>query len=180
MCVIRPADANETAYAWRAAMLRREGPTILALTRQGVPVLDRDKVAGAEGVLKGAYILSRENAVAPDVILMSTGSEVQLILEAQKILAEDKIYARVVSMPCWELFLQQPQEYRDEVLPPDVNARLAVEAGSPLGWRDWVGDNGDIIGLSRFGASAPYKEILKHLGFTVENVVQRARKLLKK
>jgi transketolase len=145
-----------------------------------VPVLDRDKVAGAEGVLKGAYILSRENAVAPDVILMSTGSEVQLILEAQKILAEDTIYARVVSMPCWELFLQQPQEYRDEVLPPDVNARLAVEAGSPLGWRDWVGDNGDIIGLSRFGASAPYKEILKHLGFTVENVVQRARKLLKK
>ena len=180
MCIIRPADANETAYAWRAAMMRGEGPTVLALTRQGVPVFDREKVAGADGVLKGAYVLSKEEADRPEVILMATGSEVQLILEAQKILAAEDIQARVVSMPSWELFRGQSREYRDEVLPPDVKARLAVEAGSPLGWRDWVGDNGDIIGLSSFGASAPYKEIFRRFGFTVENVVERARKLLGK
>ncbi len=180
VCVIRPADANETAYAWRAAMARMEGPTILVLTRQGMPVFDRDNVAGADGLLKGAYILSRENAGPPHVILIATGSEVQLVLEAQKTLAEDKISTRVVSMPSWELFLRQPKKYRDEVLPPDVKARLAVEAGSPLGWRNWVGDGGDIIGISRFGASAPYKEIFKHFGFTVDNVVESARKLLGK
>jgi len=178
MCVIRPADANETAYAWRAAMARTEGPTILVLTRQGVPVPDRNRLGGAEGVLKGAYVLSRENAPVPDVILMASGSEVQLILEAQKILAEGNIHARVVSMPSWELFLVQPREYRDEILPPGVKARLAVEAGSPLGWREWVGDGGDVIGITRFGASAPYKEIFRHFGFTVENVVERAGRLV--
>jgi transketolase len=180
ICVIRPADANETAWAWRAAILRMQGPTILVLTRQGLPVFDRDKVAGAEGVLKGAYILSRETAARPDLILMATGSEVQLILEAQKKLAEENISARVVSMPSWELFLDQPQEYRDEVLPPEITARLAVEAGAPLGWHEWVGDNGDIIGITRFGASAPAKEMFKHYGFTVENVVEKAKKLVKR
>ncbi len=180
MCVIRPADANETAWAWRAAMLRTEGPTIIVLTRQGVPVLDREKVAGAEGVLKGAYVLSRENSDAPDIILLATGSEVQLILEAQKKLAEENISARVVSMPSWELFVQQPDEYRHEVLPPGIRARLAVEAGSPLGWRDWVGDHGDIIGVTRFGASAPAREMFRHYGFIVENVVEKAKKLLGK
>jgi transketolase len=180
MCVIRPADANETAYAWRAAMLRKGGPTILVLTRQGLPVFDRARLSGAEGVLKGAYIMSRENAAAPDIILMATGSEVQLTLQAQERLAAENIAARVVSMPSWELFREQPREYLDEVLPPGITARLAVEAGAPLGWRDWVGDRGDIIGITRFGASAPAKEVFKHLGFTIENVVERAKKLLGK
>jgi transketolase len=180
ICIIRPADANETAYAWRAAMLRREGPTILVLTRQGLPVFDRSKLAGAEGVLKGAYVMSKENGAAPDIILIATGSEVQLILQAQQTLTAENIAARVVSMPSWELFREQPREYRDEVLPPEITARLAVEAGAPLGWRDWVGDRGDIIGITRFGASAPAKEVFKHLGFTVENVVERAKNLLGK
>jgi transketolase len=177
ICVIRPADANETAWAWRAAMLRIEGPTILVLTRQGLPVFDREKVAGAEGLLKGAYILSGESTARPDIILMASGSEVQLILEAQKKLAEENISARVVSMPSWEIFSDQSQEHKDEVLPPDITARLAVEAGSPFGWREWVGDCGDIIGITRFGASAPAKEMFKNYGFTVENVVERAKKL---
>jgi transketolase len=180
ICVIRPADANETAWAWRAAMLRTQGPTILVLSRQGLPVFDRSKFAGAEGVLKGAYILSRETAARPDIILMATGSEVQLILEAQKRLAEENVSARVVSMPSWELFLDQPWEYRNEVLPPEIKARLSVEAGAPLGWRDWVGDSGDIIAVTSFGASAPAKEMFRHYGFTVENVVERAKKVVGK
>jgi len=180
MCVIRPADANETAYAWRAAMMRRDGPTVLVLTRQGVATLDRGKLAGAEGVLKGAYILSKETGERPDVVLIASGSEVHLILAAQEKLAAERIQARVVSMPSWELFREQPQSYRDEVLPPQVKARVAVEAGSPQGWRDWVGDTGDIIAISKFGASAPYKELFKHYGFTVENVVERAKRLIGK
>jgi transketolase len=178
MCVIRPADANETAWAWRAAMLRTEGPTILALTRQGLPVFNQNIVAGAEGVLKGAYILSREDTDRPDVILIATGSEVHLILEARTVLAKDNINARVVSMPSWELFRKQPSEYRDAVLPPDIKARLAVEAGAPLGWCEWIGDEGDIIGISRFGASAPGGEIFRQLGFTVENIVEKSRKVV--
>jgi transketolase len=178
MCVIRPADANETAWAWRAAMLRTEGPTILALTRQGLPVFNQNIVAGAEGVLKGAYILSREDTDRPDVILIATGSEVHLILEARTVLAKENINARVVSMPSWELFRKQPSEYRDAVLPPDIKARLAVEAGAPLGWCEWVGDEGDIIGISRFGASAPGGEIFRQLGFTVENIVEKSRKVV--
>jgi len=180
ICIIRPADANEAAHAWRAAMRRRRGPAMLVLTRQGVPVFDRGKVAGAEGLLKGAYVLSRERGAAPDVILMASGSEVQLIFGAQEKLASEGIDARIVSMPSWELFLQQPQSYRDEVLPPEVKERLAVEAGAPLGWRDWVGDAGDIIGITTFGASAPARENFHHYGFTVENVVERAKKLLGK
>jgi len=177
MCVIRPADANETAYAWRVAMTRCTGPTLMALTRQNVPTFDRAKLASAEGVLKGAYVLSKEKGAGPDVILIATGSEVQLILAAQEKLAAQAIDARVVSMPSWELFREQPPEYRDAVLPPDVRARLAVEAGSPQGWRDWVTEAGDILGIETFGASAPYKEIFKHYGFTVENVVERAKKV---
>jgi transketolase len=178
MCVIRPADANETAWAWRAAMLHTTGPTMLVLTRQGLPVLDRSVAAGAEGVMKGAYVLLREESDRPDLILIATGSEVRLIVEARRVLAGENIQARVVSMPSWELFLEQPEEYRDAVLPPDVRKRLAVEAGTPLGWREWVGDEGDVIGISRFGASAPAGEIFRQMGFTVENVVERAKKLL--
>jgi transketolase len=180
ICVIRPADANETAYAWRAAMERTNGPTMLVLSRQNLPILDRSKPAGAEGVLKGAYILAKENTESPDIILIASGAEVHLLLQAQEQLLRTQINARVVSMASWELFREQPQSYRDEVLPPEIRARLAVEAGSPLGWRDWVGDQGDIIGITRFGASAPAKELFRQYGFTVENIVERAKKLIER
>ena len=178
MRVMRPADANETAYAWRAAMEHASGPTMLVLTRQNLPVYDRAGLGGAEGVLKGGYVISRENATRPDIILMATGSEVQLVLAASEALAADNISARVVSMPSWELFRDQPREYRDQVLPPEIGARLAVEAGSSFGWREWVGDKGAVIAVDRFGASAPAGEIFKHYGFTVENVVARAKEII--
>ncbi len=178
--LIRPADANETAFAWRAALRRRNGPTILVLTRQGLPIIDRQHYAGAEGVLKGAYVLSREKGSRPDALLLASGSEVAIILEAQKRLAVEGIDARVVSMPSWELFRDQPPEYRDEVLPPAVKARVAVEAAAPFGWREWVGDAGEIIGVNRFGASAPYKVIYEKLGLTPENVVEKTKKVLDK
>ena len=178
--IIRPADANEVAFAWRVAMEHTEGPTMLVLTRQGLPIFDRNKMTSAAELYKGAYVLSREKSGAADIILMASGSEVSLIMEAQETLAKEGIDARVVSMPCWELFLKQPQEYHDEVIPPEVKARLAVEAGVPLGWHQWVGDGGDIIGINKFGASAPASENFKQYGFTVENVVQRAKKLIGK
>ncbi|MRR33216.1 transketolase [bacterium] len=178
MRVMRPADANETAYAWRAAMEHATGPTMLVLTRQNLPVFDRAGLGHAEGVLKGGYVLSRENAARPDIILMATGSEVQLVLAAREALAADNISARVVSMPSWELFRDQPREYRDQVLPPGIGARLAVEAGSSFGWREWVGDKGAVIAVDRFGASAPAGEIFKHYGFTVENVVARTKEII--
>ncbi len=180
ICVIRPADANEVAYGWRAAMSRKDGPTMLVLTRQGLPIFDRSELAGAEGLLQGGYILSKEHGAVADLILMATGSEVQLILEAQSTLTSEGIDARVVSMPCWKFFLEQTKTYRDEVLPPDIKARLAVEAGVPMGWRQWVGDEGDIIGINTFGASAPAEENFRQYGFTVENVVRYAKKLVGK
>jgi len=178
LCLIRPADANETVYAWAAALKRTGGPTLLVLTRQNLPILDRSMLAPAEGVLKGAYVISRESGDTPDIILIATGSEVQLVLEAQKRLLDEGIAARVVSMPSWELFSEQPRDYRDAVLPPETGARLAVEAGASLGWREWVGDRGGIIALDRFGASAPAGELFRHFGFTVENVVERAKEIL--
>lgn len=178
LCILRPADANETAYAWRVAMERRQGPTMLVLSRQGLPIFDRTQVASAEGVAKGAYVLSKEQGARPTLILLGSGSEVQLLLEAQQVLVADGIDARVVSMPSWELFREQPQAYRDAVLPPQVLLRLAVEAGSPLGWHEWVGTAGDIVGITTFGASAPAKELFAQYGFTVENVVGRAKQLV--
>ena len=180
ICIIRPADANEVAMAWRAALTCTGCPSMLVLTRQGLPIYDRSKTGGAEGLLQGAYVLINEKGAEPDIILMASGSEVQLICVAQEILASEGIDARVVSMPCWEFFSEQSQEYRDEVLPPETKARLAVEAGVPMGWRQWVGDEGEIIGINKFGASAPAKENFKQYGFTVENVVGRAKKLVGK
>ncbi len=180
MCVIRPADANETAWAWRAAMVRNHGPTMLILTRQKIPVFDRAGLGAAQGLLNGAYILSKEQAEKPDVILIASGSEVQLILQAQPELAKQGIQARVVSMPSWELFDQQEENYRNTVLPPDVTARLAVEAGASLGWCQYVTDHGGTISIDRFGASAPAQEVFAHYGFTVENVVNRAQALVGK
>jgi transketolase len=173
---IRPADANETAQAWKVALEREGGPVALALTRQKVPTFDRSVVASAEGVGRGAYVLweSEEANGVPDLLLLATGSEVWVALDAARQLDGQGVHARVVSMPCWELFEAQPTDYRDEVLPPDVKARLSVEAGVAQGWHRWVGDEGDTVALDRFGSSAPGTTVLERLGYTVENVVNRA------
>lgn len=178
LCVIRPADANEAVWAWHTAITRTKGPTMLVLTRQKLPVADRTKVAPARNLQQGAYILSKEKGDRPALILLATGSEVQLALDAQQQLWEEDVDARVVSMPSWELFSEQPESYRQEVLPPAVKARLAIEAGSPEGWERWTGEKGAVIGLSHFGSSAPAKELFKHYGFTVDNVLEKSRKLL--
>jgi transketolase len=173
---VRPADANETAQAWRVALEREDGPVALALTRQKVPTLDRAELASAEGLARGAYALweSDEANGMPDLLLLATGSEVHLALDAGRRLDEQGVRVRVVSMPCWELFEAQPAEYRDDVLPPEVKARLSVEAGVALGWSKWVGDEGDSISIERFGASAPGDTVLEHLGYSVDAVVERA------
>ncbi|MEU0561569.1 transketolase [Dactylosporangium maewongense] len=173
--VFRPADANEVVECWRVvAGLRRE-PAALVLTRQPVPTFDRTRLAGADGVARGAYVLADAPSGEPDVILLATGSEVALALAARDELAADGIGARVVSMPCWELFDRQPRQYRDEVLPPAVRARVAIEQASTLGWERYVGDAGAIIGMHTFGASAPLKQLQKKFGFTPERVTQVAR-----
>lgn len=178
MRLIRPADANEVGWAWRIAIQRRDGPTMLVLSRQKLPVLDRSTLAGAEGLAHGAYILKRESGTQADLILIASGSEVSLALAASQALAKDGINVRVVSMPSWELFREQPAGYRDAVLPPGVSRRIAIEAGATQGWLEWVGSGGEVIGIDRFGASAPSSEVFRHLGFTAENVVGRARRLL--
>ena len=177
LTVIRPGDANETAVAWRMAV-EAKGPIALLFTRQNVPVLDRSQYAPADGLRRGAYVLADAPNGKPEVILIATGSEVQLIVGAQKKLQEQGIAARIVSLPSWELFDAQPKEYRDAVLPPSVRARVAVEAGVPQGWHKYVGSDGVILGLERFGASAPYQIIFEKLGFTVDNVVAQTKKLL--
>jgi transketolase len=179
LIVIRPADANETIQAWRLAMDRNHGPVALILTRQKVPTIDQNTYASARNVEKGAYILS-EAAGTPDIILLATGSEVQLILGAQEELEKEGIKARVVSMPSWELFDKQEKEYRHSVLLPNIGKRLAVEAGSPMGWHKYVTGEGAIIGMNRFGGSGPGEEVMKKFGFTIENVCKQARALLKK
>jgi transketolase len=176
--VLRPADANETVVAWQVALARRHGPTALVLTRQKVPVLDRTVYAPAEGVRRGAYVLADPPSGAPELILIATGSEVSLALAAQAALGKEGVRARVVSMPSWELFHDESPEYRETVLPRAVPRRLAVEAGATLGWERWVGPAGTVVGLDRFGASAPGETVLRELGFTVEHVVARARTLL--
>ncbi len=174
--LIRPADANETAQAWRVAIEHTDGPVVLVLSRQGLPVIDQDKYAKATGLEKGAYILSEAEGT-PQVILISTGSEVSLILEAQGKLKEKGIAARVVSMPSWELFNKQDAAYMESVFPKAIRKRLAVEAGSPLGWREYVTDEGKILGINRFGESAPAEEIYKEFGFTIDNIVSLASSL---
>jgi transketolase len=175
MLFIRPCDANETVWAWRLAIENRHRPTTLALTRQNVPTLDRTVYASAEGVCQGAYILNPSPAnVQPDVILMATGSEVQLITAAAKKLSEQGLKVRLVSMPCWELFEAQSPEYQEGVLPAAVTARVAVEMGVSLGWYRWVGPRGAVVALDHFGASAPAPRLIKEFGFTVERVVEQA------
>jgi len=174
MRVIRPADANETAVAWKLAVESKQHPTTLALTRQAVPTFDRTKYASAEGLRKGAYVFS-DVAGTPDVILIGTGSELQLAMEAQEKLAAEGVKARVVSMPCWDLFEEQSAEYKESVLPSAVRARVAVEAGTPIGWERYVGLEGKVVGQNQFGASGPAKDVFKYFGFTVENVVAHAK-----
>ncbi len=186
--VIRPADANETAAAWKVALERSDGPVAILLTRQAVPVLDGSRAAGADGVERGAYVLWDSRAEgdsggadeAPQLMLLATGSEVWVALEAAKRLAADGTVVRVVSMPCWELFASQPREYRDRVVPPEVRARLSVEAGVALGWARWTGDGGESVSIERFGASAPGATVLEKLGFTPAAVATRARSLLER
>ncbi|HEX6716840.1 MAG TPA: transketolase [Pyrinomonadaceae bacterium] len=176
--VIRPADPGEVSEAWRIAILRRKAPTALALTRQKVPVIDRNRFAKADGVRRGAYVLAESDSGLPQLILIATGSEVSLAMEAREKLEAGGVATRVVSMPCWELFEEQSQEYRDQVLPPSVTARLAIEAGVRQGWDRYVGPAGDVICLDRFGASAKGDVALKNLGFNVDNVLTHARALL--
>jgi transketolase len=175
LTVIRPADAAEVAEAWRVALQRHNGPTALILTRQKVPVIDRADLAPASGLARGAYVLAREEGERPDLILIASGSEVHLALGAREILARQGVDARVVSMPSWELFEAQPQAYKDAVLPSEVRARVAVEAAEGLGWCRYIGDQGAVISVERFGASAPYKVVFEKYGFTAENVAAQAR-----
>jgi len=174
LIVIRPCDANETAVAWRVALETRDRPVALILTRQDVATLDRARFANADGLRRGAYLLTDAPEGKPDLILIATGSEVGLIVAAAQALLAQGVRARVVSMPSWELFDAQPKAYRDAVLVPSIRARLAVEAGVTQGWHRYVGDHGDVLGLDRFGASAPGDVLLRELGLTVENVCKRA------
>ena len=178
-CVLRPADANEVSFAWKVALERKNAPTTLVLTRQAVPVFDRSKLAPASGLLKGAYILSEAKGGKPQVILIGTGSEVQLCLKAQVTLGKEGIAARVVSAPCLELFASQSATYQEEVLPHSVKARVVVEAAVSFGWHRWAGDHGRFVTLERFGASAPGNVAMKNLGFTPENVVAAAKESIK-
>ena len=176
LTLIRPADANETAQAWRIALEHSGGPVVLVFTRQNVPTIDREKYSKATGLEKGAYILS--DVQDPKVILIATGSEVSLVMDAQAKLQDEGIAARVVSMPSWELFEKQDDGYKETVFPKALKKRLAVEAGSALGWHKYVTDEGDVIGMHTFGESAPAEDLNKVFGFTVENVVKRAKALI--
>lgn len=177
LVTIRPSDANETAQAWKFAM-NQHGPVALVLTRQNTTIIDRNTYASAEGLLKGAYVLKDLGKDTPELILMASGSEVDLVLKAAQKLAEDGASIRVVSFPSWELFEKQNKTYQDSVLPPEIKTRLAVEAGTTLGWERWVGDCGKVIGVDKFGASAPGGLVMKEYGFTLENVLEQAKILL--
>ncbi len=178
LLVIRPADANETAQAWKYTLEHRDHPIALALTRQGIPVLDQAQYASSENLVKGAYVLIKDDK--PDVLLLAAGSEVALALEARKILAAEGIKTQVVSMPCWELFEKQSKTYKESVLPPSITARVGVEAGVRLGWDRWIGTQGEFVGMSTYGVSAPYKVCYKNFGITPEAVAAAAKTSLAK
>ena len=178
LLVFRPADANEVAETWRAVAALRHEPAALVLSRQALPTFDRSVLGAASGVARGAYVLAEASSGQPGVILMATGSEVQLALAARDELEADGTATRVVSMPCWELFDRQPLDYREQVLPGDVRVRVAIEQASTLGWDRYVGDGGAVVGMHTFGASAPLKQLLTKFGFTPERVADTARELL--
>ena len=178
LVVIRPADANEVSEAWRLAISRRDGPTALALTRQNLPTLDREVFSSASGLQRGAYVLADLGEGLPEIILMASGSEVSLIIEAGKRLAAEGVNVRLISFPSWELFAAQDQEYKDSVIMPNVHTRLSIEAGISQGWDRWVGDRGTIISIERYGASAPYETVYEKFGLTVENVIDHAKGII--
>jgi transketolase len=178
LVVLRPADAGETVEAWRVAMERTDGPTILVLSRQKLPVLDRTALGSAEGVRRGAYVLLDSSGGMPQAILIATGSEVHVALAAARLLHADRVRVRVVSMPSWELFAAQPQSYRDEVLPPAVRSRLAIEAASAFGWVRWTTDQGGTLAMDGFGASAPADRLFQEFSFTPERAAAMTRQLL--
>jgi transketolase len=178
LTVIRPADANETREAWLLAVSRTSGPTALALTRQSVPTLDRTRFASAAGTRKGAYVLADLGRGKLKAILMGSGSEVTILLEAGERLAKDGLAVRLVSFPSWELFAAQSAAYRDSVLLPEVRARVAIEAGVPQGWDRWVGPEGVVLGLDHYGASAPYQDLYRHFGLTADAVIRAVRRLM--
>ncbi len=179
LSVVRPADANETSAAWGEILRRTDGPSALALTRQPLPVFDRKEFAKATGVAKGAYVLVEASNGTPDVILIGTGSEVSLAVEARESLERQGVATRVVSMPCREWFEEQSRSYQEKVLPPAVRARVSVEAAVPLGWRDIVGEAGQVIGLNHYGASADYKTLYREFGITAAAVAAAAKKSIK-
>jgi transketolase len=178
LVTLRPCDANEVAEAYRYIMQLRHQPAALVLSRQPLPTLDRSKYASASGLMRGAYVLADTPGVNPEIIFIATGSEVCLAVEAHEKLIAEGIRSRVVSMPSWDIFEHQTQEYRDRVLPPDIKARVAVEQASTFGWERYVGSEGRVIGMKTFGASAPLKELQKQFGFEPENLVAVARELL--
>lgn len=178
LVVIRPSDATESAVAWEVAALTKDRPVAMLLTRQNIPILDRKKYADARGLKKGAYVISEAQGGNPELIIIATGSEVYLALEAQEILQKEGSRVRVVSMPSWELFEEQSEDYKKSVLPPEIKKRVAVEAGQALGWERYAGDEGVILGMHTFGVSGPWKELAEHFGFTTRKVTEAARKLL--
>src|SRR5215467_8544344 len=176
LIILRPADANEVVEAWKIIMNLRHKPSALILSRQALPTLDRKKYGPASDVSKGAYVLADASSGKPDVLLLASGSEVSLCIEAFERMKVQGLQGRVVSMPSWELFAQQTQEYRDSVIPPRIMARVAVEQASTFGWERFTGLTGECIGMRTFGASAPLKELQRKFGFTVENIVSAARR----
>jgi transketolase len=178
MITMRPGDANEVVEAWKVILQLKHEPVSLVLTRQALPTLDRSKYAAASGVAKGAYVLADAQGGKPQLILIGTGSELSLCVEAYEKLTAEGVRARVVSMPSPDIFEQQDQAYRNSVLPPDVRARVSVEAGSTFGWERYVGLDGAIIGMTTFGASAPAKDLFKKYGFTTDHVIQAAKDVL--
>jgi len=178
LVVLRPADANEVLESWKIAIGRRNGPTALILTRQNLPTFDRSVYAPARGVETGAYVMADLGDSLPELILMASGSEVSLMVQAGTLLAAEGVNVRLVSFPSWELFASQKKEYRDSVLLPGVHARLAIEAGVSLGWDRWVGDRGSVISIEKYGSSAPFQIIYEEYGFTTEDVISQARSLI--
>ena len=180
LVVLRPADANETAYAWKLALGRKKGPTALILTRQKLPVIDRTHFASPEGLLRGAYVLAEPTEGEPEFLLLASGSEVHVALAAHEKLSQEGIAVRVVSMPSWEIFEAQDETYRNEVLPNSIRTRVAIEAGVPMGWERYVGSRGKVLGIDHFGASAPGGLLLEKFGFTTDNVISAAKAILGK
>jgi transketolase len=178
LMVLRPGDANEVVEAYRVILQLRHQPAVIVLSRQPLPTFDRDKYASAAGVARGAYVMADAPGGTPEIILIATGSEVALAIDAHETLLAQGIRSRVVSMPSWDLFEHQPQAYRDSVLPPSVTARIAVEQASALGWEHYVGGRGRVIGMKSFGSSAPLKELQQHFGFEPERIVAVAKEML--